>query len=81
MSNIPVLWDFLKVVQRLIGTTRSGVFEAFLFMGIGMVFAYQPIYIKMKKAIVANIAIPQRRILDISSFIITFLIFFFIVQV
>lgn len=50
--NFETIWQFLKLVQKCIVTTRNGLFEGFFFMGIGMVFAYKPIIMKLKTAII-----------------------------
>lgn len=49
------VWSFLKLIQKIITTARNGIFEGFLFMGIGMLFAYKPIVIKIKAAILGFI--------------------------
>ena len=53
--NIDVVWTFLRLVQKVIETTRNGFFYGFLFVGIGMFFAYKPIVMKFKSAIVGFI--------------------------
>jgi serine/alanine racemase len=52
LCNIKVVWMFLDGLQRTIETTRNGLFFGFLFMGIGMVFAYKPIVMKYRTAVV-----------------------------
>jgi serine/alanine racemase len=52
LRNFEIIWQFLKLVQKCIVTTRNGLFEGFFFMGIGMVFAYKPIIMKLKTAII-----------------------------
>lgn len=44
------IWSLLKVLQKVIVTTRNGLFEGFLFISLGMFLAYKPIKLKMKKA-------------------------------
>lgn len=51
LRKTDVIWSFLKLIQNIIVTTRNGFFEGFLFMGIGMVFAYKPIVMKFKTAV------------------------------
>lgn len=59
----PQLWMILKLVQKVIITTRNGLFEGFLFISIGMLFAFFKIEINMKKAV--------------CGFVISFLLMFF----
>ena len=51
LENFDIVWSFLKFIQKIIVTARNGFFEGFLFMGIGMLFSYKSITIKMKTAI------------------------------
>ena len=46
----PHIWNVLKFIQMIIVTTRNGLFEGFLFVGIGMLFAFYEINIPKKKA-------------------------------
>lgn len=48
----PQLWSFLKLVQKVIVTTRDGLFEGFLFVSIGMCFAFCNITITKTKALI-----------------------------
>ena len=48
----PMVWKCLKGVQRLIGTTRDGLFEAFLYTSIGMFFAVRKPSMKKEKAMI-----------------------------
>lgn len=48
----PHIWSILKLIQRIIITSRNGLFEGFLFVGIGMLFAFYKINITRKQAIV-----------------------------
>lgn len=50
LKNIPALWSLLRLTQKIIITTRNGVFEGLLFVGIGALFAYRPIVIPYRKA-------------------------------
>lgn len=52
----PTVWTCLKVIQAVIFTTRNGVFDAFPFLCIGMLFAYRKIEIDMKKAVLGFFA-------------------------
>lgn len=47
----PSIWSMLKIAEKVIVTTRNGVFEAFLFMGIGMLFAFKKIKIPKRAAV------------------------------
>lgn len=49
-TNLPNIWMLLKLIQKIIGTTRNGLFEGFLFIAIGMIFAFLKIRIDVKKA-------------------------------
>lgn len=50
-TYLPHIWMLLKLFQEVIATTRNGLFEGFLFIGIGMLFAFFKIEISMKKAV------------------------------
>lgn len=50
-NMFPSIWSMLKIVEKIIVTTRNGVFEAFLFMSIGMLFAFKKIEIPKKLAV------------------------------
>jgi hypothetical protein len=56
LESIDFVWKFLKWVQNIMVTTRNGVFFGFLFMGIGMYFAYKPIVMKYTTAIIGLVA-------------------------
>lgn len=45
------IWDILKAVQGLITTTRDGLFDALIFVGIGMLFAYNKIEFSKKQSV------------------------------
>lgn len=51
----PSLWSLLKIFQRIIVTTRDGLFEGFLFVCIGMLFAFYEFNISKKKALLGFI--------------------------
>lgn len=50
-ESAPVLWSMLKLVERIIETTRNGLFEGFLFVGFGMLFAYYRFPISRKMSL------------------------------
>lgn len=52
LREYETVWGILKAVESVIVTTRNGVFEGLLFMGIGMLFAFKPIRIKFKLSVV-----------------------------
>ena len=45
------VWDILKSVQSLIITTRDGLFDGLIFVGIGMLFAYYEIKLTRKQSV------------------------------
>ena len=45
------IWDILKSVQSLITTTRDGLFDGLVFVGIGMIFAFYEIKLSKKQAL------------------------------
>ncbi len=51
----PMIWGFLRGVKKIIGTTRNGLFEGFLFVAIGMCFAQCNIQISIKKSVIGFI--------------------------
>ena len=51
LRNIPIVWISLKW-GGIITTTRNGVFEGALFVGIGMLFAQKRIVMKFKYAVI-----------------------------
>ncbi len=42
---LPDFWSVLRLLQRLFHTTRNGLFEGFLFVALGMAFAFKDIRI------------------------------------
>lgn len=48
----PDFWHFLKILQKVILTTRNGIFDGFIFVSIGMCFAFFNIKIEKKKALI-----------------------------
>lgn len=52
LEKNPFLWKSLKLIKKIIGTTRNGIFEGMLFLGIGMLFAYRNIIIKFSYAVI-----------------------------
>ncbi len=51
----PQIWSLLKNIQQVIGTTRDGLFDGFIFVGFGMLFAFYDFSISKKKALIAFI--------------------------
>jgi serine/alanine racemase len=51
LKNSQAIWSVLIFLKNLIKTTRNGLFEGFLFVSIGMYFAYRPVLMKLKTAI------------------------------
>jgi hypothetical protein len=56
LRNFETIWQFLRLVRKIIVNTRNGIFEGFFFMGIGMIFAYKPIVMKIKTAIIGFVS-------------------------
>lgn len=54
-ESIPPIWTFAKAMEKIIVTTRNGLFYGFLFVTMGALYAYRPIQIKFWKAIVAYV--------------------------
>lgn len=52
LKGIDVIWTLLTIIKKIIITTRDGIFMGFLFMGMGMLFAYKPVFIKIRTAVV-----------------------------
>lgn len=50
LKSYSSIWTLLKIVQKIIVTTRNGVFEGFIFVGIGMLMAYKPIWLTFNSA-------------------------------
>ena len=50
--SIPGLWRLLKTIQAVIITTRDGLFDGFLFVSIGMCFAFYNYKMRQKKALI-----------------------------
>lgn len=51
LEDDPAIWQGLKLVQAIIGTTRDGLFEGVLFIGIGLLFAWKPVRMKFSQAV------------------------------
>ena len=47
---LPPIWSVLKAVQAVIVTTRNGLFEGFLFVSLGMLFAFYEFRLSKKSA-------------------------------
>lgn len=50
LQDIPVIWNGLKLAGKIMKTTRNGLFEGVLFMGMGIMFAYRPIRMRFSSA-------------------------------
>lgn len=67
LNNIfPFFWKMLKVFERVIVTTRNGLFEGFLFITIGMYFALFEIRIEKKRALKGLITCMVLLFLEVS---------------
>lgn len=54
-DHFPFVWKVIKILGKIIVTTRNGFFFGFLFVAIGMLFAYYEINISKIKSIVSFI--------------------------
>lgn len=50
--NAPKLWFLLKVVKNIIYSTRDGLFEGFLFVGMGATVAFYGFKLPQRKALI-----------------------------
>ena len=48
--QLPTFWSSLKFIQRIIETTRDGLFEGFFFVSLGMCFAFYNFNFNKNKA-------------------------------
>lgn len=51
LNKIDLLWFTLKWIQKIIITTRNGIFEAPIFMSIGMILAHKSIKINLRYSV------------------------------
>ena len=49
--HLPALWAVVTFFQKILLTTRNGLFVRFPFLGMGMLFAFYKIEMSMKKAV------------------------------
>lgn len=54
-NALPPVWSLLKLTQKLIVTSQNGLFRGFLFVSIGMLFAYGQINLSRQKALIGTI--------------------------
>lgn len=54
-SGFPNIWMILKLIQKVILTTRNGLFFRFLFVGMGMYYAFSKCKIAKEKALMGFI--------------------------
>lgn len=52
LDSVPQIWQLLKITKKIIVTTRDGLFEGFLFVGIGMLFAFYNLSVSKKKSLI-----------------------------
>lgn len=52
LKEFPMIWEALKLVEKVILTTRNGVFEGVIYVSIGMVFAYKKIIFNYMYAVI-----------------------------
>ena len=55
-SNVPKVWLLLKCVKKIIVTTRDGLFDGFLFVGIGAFIAFEGFKVSRKYAFIGFIS-------------------------
>lgn len=54
-NTMPKLWDILKMIKKVMGTTRNGLFFGFFFVSLGMGIAYYGNKTKKDEAIIGFI--------------------------
>lgn len=69
----PLLWSLLKIIKKIIVTTRNGLFEGFLFVCLGMLFAFYNCRISKSKALVGFLI--SMVLLFFESFVLNYLNF------
>ena len=52
LESNETLWEILQAVGEVMGTTRNGVFEGFFFILLGALFAYKPIVMRFRNAVI-----------------------------
>ncbi len=62
----PSFWSLLKLAQEIIVNTRDGLFEGFLFVGFGMLFAYYRFNISKKMSLVGFIISMLLMLIEVS---------------
>ena len=51
----PEVWSILDSLERIIVTTRDGLFEGVMFVSLGLLFAYKPIVISIRATLIGFI--------------------------
>jgi len=51
MERFPAFWNAAELFMRIIKTTRSGLFEGFFFVSLGVFAAKTPLHISLKQAV------------------------------
>ncbi|NMN02697.1 acyltransferase family protein [Bifidobacterium panos] len=54
--NAPKLWHFLEVIEKIIFTTRDGLFEGLLFVGMGATVAFYGFKLPQRNALIGFLA-------------------------
>lgn len=54
LENIPIVWKMLHLTQKIISTTRNGLFEGFFFVSIGMLLTLEPVKRKVDRITLTN---------------------------
>lgn len=50
LESVPVIWKVVKMLEKIMGTTRNGLFTGFFFVSLGMLFAKMPVRLSVKQA-------------------------------
>ena len=51
MERFPAFWNAAELFMQIIKTTRSGLFEGFFFVSLGIFLAKTPVHISVKRAV------------------------------
>lgn len=66
-ENAPHIWTILKLIQMVIVTTRDGLFAGFLFVGLGMLFAFDKVNMTRKQALIGFVVSMTLMFIEVFS--------------